>query len=105
MCCHPAIPPESRVALSLKTIISQRLLPDIKPGNKRHLALEILWNCAPIASAIRQGKLESIDNYLLTRRDEGMQGFDEAIRQLWQRDKITREVAERNVRDPSSLGR
>lgn len=92
-------------ALSLRILISQRLLPDIQPGHKRHLALEILWNCPPIASAIRQGKIESIDNYLLTRRDEGMQGFDEAIRQLWHSDKITRETAERNVRDPSVLNR
>jgi twitching motility protein PilT len=94
-----------QLALSLRTIISQRLLPDIEPGRKRHLALEILWNCAPIASGIRQGKLESIDNYLLTRRDEGMQGFDESIRQLWQAGKITRETAERNLRDPTALGR
>jgi twitching motility protein PilT len=94
-----------QLALSLKTIICQRLLPDIEPGRKRHLALEILWNCPPIATGIRQGRLESIDNYLLTRRDEGMQGFDESIRQLWQSGKITRETAERNVRDPSALNR
>ncbi len=94
-----------QLALSLKSILSQRLLPDVEPGSKRHLALEILWNCPPIASAIRQGKLESIDNYLLTRRDEGMQGFDESVRQLWQAGKITREVAEQNVRDPSALNR
>lgn len=92
-----------QLALSLRSVISQRLLPNVVPGSKRHLALEILWNSPPIASAIRQGKLESIDNYLLTRRDEGMQGFDEAIRQLWQSSKITREIAERNVRDPSIL--
>jgi twitching motility protein PilT len=92
-----------QLALSLRSVISQRLLPDVVPGKKRHLALEVLWNSPPIASAIRQGKLESIDNYLLTRRDEGMQGFDEAVRQLWQSQKITREIAERNVRDPSIL--
>jgi twitching motility protein PilT len=92
-----------QLAISLQSVISQRLLPDVQPGKKRHLALEILWNSPPIASAIRQGKLESIDNYLLTRRDEGMIGFDESIRQLWQSGKITREIAERNVRDPSRL--
>ena len=94
-----------QLALSLRTIICQRLLPDVEPGNKRHLALEILWNCSPIASGIRQGKLESIDNYLLTRRDEGMQGFDEAIRQLWRAGNISRETAEQNMRDPSLIGR
>jgi twitching motility protein PilT len=92
-----------QLATSLKSVISQRLLADVEPGKKRHLALEILWNMPPIASSIRQGKLESIDNYLLTRRDEGLLNFDESVRQLWQAGHITREVAERNVRDPTML--
>ena len=92
-----------QLASSLRTVVCQRLLPDIRPGRKRHLALEILWNSAPIASAIRQGKLESIDNYLVTRRDEGMLSFDESVRQLWLAGKISREVAERNLRDPTRL--
>lgn len=93
----------TQLALSLRAVISQRLLPDVNPGKKRHLALEVLWNTAPIASAIRQGKLESIDNYLLTRRDEGMLGFDESVKQLWENGLISREVAESNLRDPSRL--
>src|SRR5438132_915787 len=51
----------SQLAMSLKAIVSQRLLPDVEKGAKRHLALEVLWNIYPIASAIRTGKLESID--------------------------------------------
>ena len=58
--------------MSLRAVVSQRLLPDVERGAKRHLALEVLWNTHPIASAIRTGKLESIDNYLLTNREEGM---------------------------------
>jgi len=92
-----------QLAMNLQAVICQRLLPDVDPDQKRHLALEILWNCIPIAGAIRQGKLESIDNYLLTRRQDGLLGFDESIRQLWARGKISREVAERNVRDASIL--
>ena len=63
-------------------------------GAKRQLALEVLWNTYPIASAIRTGKVESIDNYLITGREDGMLSFDESVRQLLQADKITREVAE-----------
>ena len=92
-----------QLATSLRSVVCQRLLPNIEPGTKRHLALEILWNSPPIASAIRQGKLDSIDNYLLTRRDDGLMGFDESVRQLWQAGKISRIVAERNIRDPSAL--
>jgi Tfp pilus assembly ATPase PilU len=47
--------------------------------------------------------LDSIDNYLLTRRDEGMLGFDESVRQLFEQGFISHEVAERNLRDPSRL--
>jgi twitching motility protein PilT len=93
----------SQLALSLRSVVAQRLLPDVERGQKRHLALEVLWNTYPIASAIRTGKIESIDNYLLTGRDEGMVSFDESVRQLLRAEKITRQVAEQNVRDVTML--
>jgi twitching motility protein PilT len=95
----------SKLAMSLRTIVSQRLLPDAEGEGKRHLALEILWNSNPIASAIRQWKLESIDNYLVTGRDLGMVTFDESVRRLLLAGRISREVAERNVNDVSLLHR
>ena len=95
----------SLLALSLRLVLSQRLLPSANQGEKRHLALEVLWNTHPIASAIRTGKLESIDNYLITNRDDGMLSFDESIRQLLRAGKITRELAEQNVREPTMLNR
>jgi twitching motility protein PilT len=95
----------SQLAMSLRAIVSQRLLPGIERGEKRHLALEVLWNTYPIASAIRFGKLESIDNYLITSRDDGMVSFDESVRQLLRAGKITQEVAEQNVREVSMLHR
>lgn len=85
--------------------MAQRLLPDPVKGAKRHLALEVLWNINPVASGIRQGKLESIDNYLITGRDEGLISFDESVRQLLKRKKITRDVALQNVREPLMLDR
>jgi twitching motility protein PilT len=101
------VQPEIRtlLALSLRSVISQRLLPGAVAGTKRHLALEILWNTNPIAVSIRSGKVESIDNYLLTGRDDGMLSFDESIRRLLKAGKITREVAEHNVREPNVLNR
>lgn len=95
----------SQLALSLRSIICQRLLPGFQKGTKRHLALEVLWNTHPIANGIRTGKLESIDNYLLTHRDEGMISIDESVRQLLKAGKITRETAEQHVREPSLLNR
>ena len=95
----------SQLAMGLRAVISQRLLPGVHRGEKRHLALEVLWNTHPIASGIRAGKLESIDNYLITGREEGMISFDESVRRLLKAGKITREVAERNVRELTVLNR
>jgi len=95
----------AQLAMSLRAIISQRLLPGPERGAKRHLALEVLWNTHPIASAIRSGKVESIDNYLMTGREEGMVSFDESVRTLWRAGMITREVAEQNVREMAVLNR
>jgi twitching motility protein PilT len=94
-----------QLARSLRAVLAQRLLPGTERGEKRHLALEVLWNTNPIASAIRSAKLESIDNYLITGREEGMLSFDESVRQLLRAGKITREVAEQNVREVSILNR
>ena len=94
-----------QLALSLRAVVAQRLLPNVERGAKRHLALEVLWNTNPIGAAIRTAKLESIDNYLLTGREDGMVSFDESIRQLLRAEKITRAVAEQNVRDVSLLNR
>src|ERR1700677_1413213 len=80
----------AQLALSLRAIVCQRLLPSAEHGAKRYLALEVLWNTFPVASAIRTGKVESIDNYLITSRADGMVSFDESVRQLWKAGKITR---------------
>jgi twitching motility protein PilT len=95
----------AQLAMSLRGIVSQRLLAGPDRGAKRQLALEVLWNTHPIGSAIRSGKLESIDNYLMTGREEGMVSFDESVRKLMLAGKITREVAEQNVRELAVLNR
>ncbi|HEV3384477.1 MAG TPA: PilT/PilU family type 4a pilus ATPase [Gemmata sp.] len=94
-----------QLAMSLRAIVSQRLLPGVERAAKRHLAIEVLWNVHAIASAIRTNKLESIDNYLLTGREDGMISFDESVRQLLRSGKITRKVAEENVNDVMVLKR
>lgn len=95
----------SQLALGLRAVIGQRLLPGIEHGGKRQLAIEVLWNTHPVASAIRQGKVESIDNCLVTGRADGMMTFDESVRQLFRADRISRAVAEKNVSDPGLLFR
>ncbi len=93
----------SQLSLSLRAVISQHLLPSVHKGEKRVLALEIMFNNAPIASAIRFGKIESIDNSILTGRGEGMLTLDESINRLLQQGRISRETAERFVSSTARL--
>jgi twitching motility protein PilT len=95
----------SQLALGLRAVIGQRLLPGVERGAKRELALEVLWNTHPVASAIRQGKVESLDTCLVTGRADGMVTFDESVRQLFKAARIERATAEKNVSDPSLLFR
>ena len=91
------------LAMSLRTIVSQHLLPSSIVGEKRELAMEVLFNTLPIAAAIRQGKLESIDNNIQTSRVAGMRLLDDDIAQLWTDGRISLETAQRFVSDPRNL--
>ncbi len=93
----------SQLSFSLRAVISQHLLPNIEPGEKRVLALEILFNNAPIASAIRFGKIESIDTNILTGRAEGMLTLDESVKRLLHDGRISRETAESFVTSADRL--
>ncbi|QDT11100.1 type IV pilus twitching motility protein PilT [Planctomycetes bacterium K23_9] len=93
----------SQLALSLRAVISQHLLPSSLPDQKRELALEVLFNTTAIAAAIRQGKVESIDNCIQTSKADGMYLLDDSIRSLLQENRISRETAEQFVSDRRSL--
>ena len=91
----------SQLAMGLRSVISQQLLPSSTPGTKRELALELLYNTAPVAAGIRQGKLESIDNCILTGAAEGMRTLGESVKRLWEDGRISQETADRYLVDPN----
>ena len=93
----------SQLSLSLRAVLSQHLLPSCEAGGKRELALEILFMNSAIASAIRSGKIEGIDNHILTGRSEGMLTLNESIRRLLQAGRISLETAEHFVTDRVAL--
>jgi len=93
----------SQLSFSLRAVVSQHLLPSIHSGDKRVLALEVMYNTAPIAAAIRFGKIESIDNNILTGRNEGMVTLDESIRRLLNDGRISRETAAHYVSSADRL--
>ncbi len=92
----------AQLAMSLRAVVSQHLLPSAFE-EKRELALEVLFNNNPIASAIRTGKLETIDTAITTGRNEGMISLDESIRRMLSEGRITREVALQHCSDRGSF--
>ena len=95
----------SQLSLSLRAVISQHLLPSVQEGAKRELALEILFNTAPVASGIRFGKLETIERNIQTGAADGMRTLDESVKRLFQAGKVSYETAERFVSDRQYLTR
>lgn len=93
----------SQLASGIRAVICQRLLHSNIEGEMQELALEIMFNTPAIAAAIRIGKLESIDNYILTGRAEGMISMDESIRRLLSNNRISRQTAESFVSDRALL--
>ena len=94
----------AQLALSLRAVVSQSLLPSVHPGEKRVLAMEILLNNSAIAASLRAGKIESIDNIIFTGRADGMLTLDESIKQRLKAGSISRETAERFVSPGTRLG-
>ena len=95
----------AQLAMSLRAVVNQHLLPGANEGDARQLALEILYNTSPISAAIRFGKIESIENNILTGRSSGMVTLDESLKRLLGAGKISHETAERFVSDQSFLHR
>jgi len=89
----------SQLATGIRAVVCQRLLPSNIEGEKQELALEILFNTPAIGAAIRIGKLESIDNYIVTGRADGMISMDESIKRLLSNNRISRATAESFISD------
>ena len=83
------------VAESLRGVVCQRLLPDVKGGLT--LACEILINNVAIQNLIREGKSQGLRNTMETGVREGMCLMDSVIFSLWQERKITAETALANI--------
>lgn len=80
-----------QLALTLRGIISQLLLP--KVGGGRVPAREILVNTPAIANLIRENKIEHIPSILQTGQDHGMQTMDQCLQDLLGKKLITEDIA------------
>lgn len=80
-----------QLALTLKGIISQRLLPQLTGG--RIPAAEVLLGTPAIATNIREGKVHLIDSIIQTSQETGMIPLDASLAQLVSSGNISLETA------------
>jgi len=80
-----------QVALALKGIVSQHLLPKI--GGGRVAAREVLINNGASANLIRENKVAQIKSVLQTSSKEGMCTLEQSLKKLYRNGSITLETA------------
>ncbi len=93
----------TQLALSLRAVVSQHLLPSANFGEKRVLAKEIMIVNHPVRIAIKFGKIDSIESAIQTGRRDGMLTLDEDLGRLARENKITMETARRFAKDPDTV--
>ncbi|MCZ2497204.1 PilT/PilU family type 4a pilus ATPase [Xylophilus sp. Kf1] len=84
------------LSLNLRAMISQRLVP-VQDGKGRAAAVEIMLNTPLIADLIFKGDVSEIKEIMKKSRNLGMQTFDQALFDLYEKNVITYEDALRNA--------
>ena len=84
------------LSLNLRALVSQRLIPK-QDGKGRVAAVEILVNSPLISDLIFKGNVTEVKEIMKKSRNLGMQTFDQALFDLYERNAITYEDALRNA--------
>ncbi|MGJ8692145.1 MAG: PilT/PilU family type 4a pilus ATPase [Thalassotalea sp.] len=90
------------LALNLRGIIAQQLIPT-KDGNGRVAAIEILLNSPYIAELIKKGAVDEIKEVMQKSTDQGMQTFDQALFNHYQKGSINYADALHHADSPNDL--
>ena len=86
----------------LEAVISQQLIPMVN-GEGLVAAFEVLHNNPAVRNLIREGKTHQLTSVMQTNRKMGMITMDDALTQLYQEYKISREMALQFAQDQESL--
>ncbi|KQQ91871.1 PilT/PilU family type 4a pilus ATPase [Massilia sp. Leaf139] len=90
------------LSLNLRGLISQRLIPK-KEDKGRVVAMEIMLNSPLISDLIFKGEVHEIKEIMKKSRELGMQTFDQALFDLYERNAISYEDALRNADSVNDL--
>jgi len=84
------------LALNLKAIIGQRLIP-LEAGKGRAAAIEVMLNSSTVADYIFKQTIDPIREVMIKSREQGMQTFDQSLFELYEAGKISYEEALKNA--------
>lgn len=91
-----------QLASVIEAVISQQLIP-ATDGTGRAAAFEVLHANHAVRNLIREAKAHQLPSIMQTNRKTGMITMDEAIQQLYERGRISRELAIQFAQDPDSM--
>ena len=92
----------AQLALSLRAVVSQQLLPAFYEGDKRVLALEVMFCNPAVRGSIKDGKIDQIESVIQTSKRDGCVQIDDHLVQLVKQGKITLETARRYAKSPDT---
>ncbi len=90
------------LSLNLKGIVAQQLIPT-PDGNGRRACLEVLLNTPLASDLIRKGEVHDLKELMKKSTEVGMQTFDQALYELYDRGEITYEDALAYADSPNDL--
>jgi len=93
----------TQLSLSLRSVVSQHLLPPATGEGKRALALEIMHVNTPVRIAIKFGKIDSIESAIQTGRRDGQMTLDDDLQRLFVAGRITLDTARRYAKNPDDI--
>lgn len=92
-----------QVSMTLKGIVSQRLLPCQDGG--RVAVREVLINTPAVASLVRDNKVAQLRSVIETNAAEGMHTMDAELIELVKQGRVSKEIAASHMVDPERLGK
>lgn len=86
----------------LEAVVSQLLLPNVK-GDGRVAAFEVMFGSVAIRNLIREKKTHQLNGVIQTSKKQGMQLMDDALYDLYIKEKITKDAAMAAAQDIESM--
>ena len=90
------------LSLNLRAIVAQQLIPT-PDGNGRRACLEVLLNTPLASDMIRKGEVADLKELMKKSTEVGMQTFDQALFELYDKGEITYEDALSYADSPNDL--